>query len=455
MKMLTDFTSLPYQRRTSAVIALWLSLAVLALPSTAAELDSVVLSTQGQIASLDSVAASPAQSRLVLSIADETVNVPGSLSESTTPLGLVSSQTGELHVFWLSTANDVSHLWMSTRLESDWDGPHALMAGGEPVAFATAPRLMVDGDRLSLSFPDSDAIEFERQIVHVVWQENGTGTRYSSFIIRNGRYVGWNEIVTVSSAYRQAHADAEPNEIPASLADHSAIVEAEKGGVLLTLTDDDRSRIGTIRVGPVSLGSEILGDSIYEGMLDSAEVFDPDDLSSLADEMGGHIIMVGSLLDLDAAMASFFSERIASWLHEHGSDFGWQLDALADATRGESLDLSQSVYQSSLQVDDGYEIPVFDLVDFLDGNGHRDEFSRLMRLSVVADLAAPAHVGDDIEVHVSPDGSALALSWLDADTGTVRWTEGRHGAWSESKSLATSDDTDEAAIRQLISESIR
>lgn len=427
------------------------SLACFASPVVAADLESLILSADGEVARLK-VSPSP-QPALVLELGDESEIVPG--AGNSAPLGMLKSPTGELHVFWLTEEESGSRLSMSSRSGEEWDGPHSILAAGAPVSFSDAPSLLVEEERLSLEVEAGLRLTSERQIVHVTWNEDGVGLRYSSFVIRDGRYVGWNEVVTISSAFRQAHPGIEPLEIAEEIAGTMRVTRSPRGGVLLTLTDDGRNRIGTLHLGPVSMASELLADSIHDDLLAAADVFDPDDLSSLADEIRGTIIIAGSILEFDEDMTAFFSDRIESWIHLKGSEFGWDLLALADATRSESLDLSQSVYRTNLQTASGADIPVFDLIDFLDSNGHRDDFSRLMRLSLVSDLAAPEDIGDDVEVHVSTDGSALALSWVDAETGAVHWTEGRHGAWSDSKSLATGESMDEAAIRELISESIR
>ena len=421
-------------------------------PGLAAGLEDVILSNDGRVTTV-SVVDGP-QSRLILHLGDEALNIPGSGQAEAVPLGLLRSRTDEIHVFWTASDNDGLTLQLSSLNGGAWDGPHTLLAGGEPVVFAEVPFLFVDADRFTMSF-EEDSLDLERQIVHVAWREQGLGLRYSAFVLRNGHYVGWNEIVTVTSAFRNAHADTEPTNMSDHLGQLMSVASGPQGGVLFTVADDQSGRMGTLRLDTVSIASEIFADSVHDQLLESADLFDPGDLSALADGARAHIVLIGSTLDFDDTMSAFFAEQIGSWIYQNGTDFGWDLGALANATRTESLDLSQSIYRSTVQTSGGGKIPIFDLVDFVDSNGHRDEFGRLMRLGITSDFAAPAGVGEDYDVHVSPDGSALALSWVDADTGAVHWTEGRQGSWSESKSLATSDAMDEAAIRELISAAIR
>ena len=441
-----------YSARLKVIATVFGALALLlATPVLAGGLEDSILTANGQVASLST---NPIQSRLVLHIGDETLNVPGSDSSETTPLGLLRSRTGEIHLFWLASDINGLILQFSSRIGDAWDGPHTLLAGGKAVVFQRTPHLLVAADRLSVSLGD-DALDLERQMVHVAWREDGIGLRYSAFVLRNGRYVGWNEIVTVSSAFRQVHVDTEPVEFDDQLLDLATVNATPEGALLLTVADDEKGRVGTLRLGAVSLAAEVLADSVYEHLLDSADLFDPENLSALSDEIRGHIVLVGSTLDLDDSMSDFFSERIPSWIEQNGGGFGWDLDALAGATRAESLDLGQSVYRSTLQTSDGGEIPVFDLVDFLDSNGHRDDFGRLMRLSVTADLVAPTGVGENFDLHVSDDGSTVALSWIDADGEQVHWIENRGEGWSAEKTLETSDSLQASDIVELIKSSIR
>lgn len=414
--------------------------------------DSRVLTQDGSLASLESNA-----SRLTLQVGDDKIALPGNHGARSEAVQLTTSRFGGLVAVWLRPSGEGHTLEFATWDGDAWSEVGSLLANDSSLVFPTRPHVTVADDYLRLAMENEagepETVQLERILFHVVWSEDDGRVRYSSIVFNDGSFVGWNEIVTLSSAFSEMHSESEAKEVPQSLQGTLAVA-AEPGGLNVTLTDDLFGRLGTLRIQALPLAMELLGDAILEGVLDNADAFDPDDLSALADEIRAEIVHLGSKVDLDPNVGAFLSDQIGDFVELSGSEFGWDLLALAEATQVEALDLGRSVYSATV-VGAGGEVTVINVGDFLDHNGHRDEFSRLIRISVSGDFAAPEDVGDGVQMHVSPDGSALALSWVDEETGAVHWTEGRHGTWSDSKSLATSETTDEAAIRELISESIR
>jgi hypothetical protein len=430
-------------------------MAVLAVSAvSAAALPERALSLGGEVIRLEST--DQPNARLKLFVGDAATVVPGTDNAAAeSPLGLFTSRTGVIQVVWLSRGDDVSTLHVASYSGDGWAGPYGLVAGGEPVRFAASPFVSLDEDQLKVEF-DEQSIQSERQILHVVWLDENQGIRYSPLVFRNGKYIGWNEIVTLSSAYRQAHSNAETGSLGDGWHQLLALSTDASGGLLVTLADDVFGRIGTLRLEATPLILEILGDSIHDHVLDSADLYDPDDLASVADEMRAHIVHVGSRLEFNPNVSSFLSERVDEWIRDNGSSFGWDLTALAGATRNTSLDLAQAVYAVTIPSASGdSDLTMLNIGDFLDDNGHRDALARLLQLQVTADFSAPAQIGSPFAVHVAQDGSAIALSWIDTDAGAVRWIENHGALWSDRKSVSMSDAMSAESIRELITSSIR
>lgn len=419
--------------------------------ATAQALQSRMLTASGEVAQL--VDSTPNRSLSVVR-GETTFLVPGTEDPALeTPLGVIGSHSGHITALWLSWRENSAVLSFATLADDVWEGPFSLLGGGEPIAFSGAPYLMLDEQRSRVTV-DEGTVQLERQVIHVVWLEDGTRVRYSPLTFNDGFFVGWNEIVTLTSAYRSAHENALPTESPTSLPVLLEVQNSANVGLHVTLTDPEFGRIGTLRIHTVPLVLEILGDSLFDHALDSAELHDPNDVSAVADEIRGHIVHVGSRLDLDPAVTGYLSDRVGDWLLDNGPTFGWDLLGLAAALRANSLDISRSVYHLTMpsSAGDG-ELTVLDIGDFLDDNGHRDQLSNLVGLQVTSDFKAPESIAADPTVHLSKDGSAVAFSW--SDDVRVRWIDNRGDGWSDVKTLTLTDSLDAAQVRQLIESSIR
>lgn len=407
-----------------------------------------VLTAGGELAELRTT-----EDGLVLRLGGEDVAVPAAHGSEARPLALLRSDSGRLMALWLAGDAGEQALETASFDGADWSEVDSLRAAGEPLLFGAAPALRISADRLSIATEDGGVLETERQIAHVVWNEEGR-IRYSPLVFRDGVFAGWNEIVTVSSAFRTAD-DGTDDAI--TLGDEATLLrvdDAGTGSFRLTLHDHATGRFGTLRVHSTPLLVEALGDSIHQRILELADLYDPEAPGQLADEMGGHIVYVGARMNLDPNVGDYLSAHLAEWLETSAGDFGWDLSALADASRSNALDLGRSVYAATAAAADGGDVPVLDLGDFLDDNGDRDKLERLIQLRIASDLPAPGAVGADATVHVSGDGSAMALSWIDEDSGDVRWIEGRRGAWSEVRSQSPTDGTNAATLRRLIEASL-
>lgn len=392
---------------------------------------------------------------LQLAVGDQTFAVPSLNSSRAAAVQLVRAKSGHLIAIWRSGDPGQETLETASFDGEYWTETVVLSAGSEPFYFSSPPIVLTTTDRVEIEVNEDETAWVERQLAHVVWEEDGR-IRYSALIFQNGVNVGWNEIVTVSSAFREAH---QANGDSVSLQGDATLLNVKvtsDNGIQLTLADQASASLATLRIEAVPLLIEMLGDSVFQQILDLADLYDPEAPSAIADEIGGHIVYTGSRLNLDPSVSDFLSAQIARWLEGSSSDFGWDLLALADASRSNTLDLGRSVYSVSVPGGSvGGEVPVLDIGDFLDDNGHRDEFARLVRIRIDSDYPEPEIVGEDSIVHVSEDGSAVAMSWTDAEGVEVHWIENHGSGWSTTKSLAINETLNELAIRQLIESSIR
>lgn len=448
---------------TNRVRHVWLGLAAgifLLLTTGTAAADTRVLTADGELSEL---AASPHSSgHLVLWVGGDHVNLPGSSGLYAEAVHLARTTSGSMIAVWLRPSGGKFILETAVWDGRTWSEVHTLDAAGETMRLPERPSVTLARDRavFVLESEESDGppvfLDLERHLFHVLWQEDDGRIRYSPLIFDNGHYVGWNETLTLTRAFAEAHADLPPRDLPPQLARLSSVSTDESGRLSLTLTEETYGRIGTLVVDPVSLVMEILGDSVFDSVLDAADVYDPAAPGAIADEMRAEIIYIGSRLELNPSIAEYIADQISRWIESSSSDFGWDFEALANASRLATLDIGRSVYRVTVPSGSGAgDITLLDIGDFLDGNGHRAEFSRLLNLRVAADFQAPESVGTAPLAHASADGQSLALSWLSQDSGTLSWIENRGGGWSGVKSLALTESLDADAARQLVTSSIR
>lgn len=208
----------------------------------------------------------------------ERMIVPTTLGHEaeSTPRLLYSKQGGRLNVLWASRIENEASLFL-TRFDGDgWSAVEELYFNPQGVV----PKPALTTDALHLETADGEALDLERQTLHLVWpqvEEGDLTVGYMPIIFLNGRFIGWKEPFTFR------HLDADANAVVTSLLPDILRVRAhaDRDSVSLTFGSTASGRVTTLEIGLAPMELVYLGDTIHDLVMEMG--FDPDDLASFAD----------------------------------------------------------------------------------------------------------------------------------------------------------------------------
>ena len=362
--------------------------------------------------------------------------------------------------------------------ESQWSEVYEL-AGEEGAAIlAQTPRVAVTRDTYELELAD-ELITAERSILHLLWRDTAEvpTTFYSPIIFVEGRYIGWHESFAMSSFFldaaqgdedsdEQTDDGEDSDEVTATLTTElarasSLRVSHDNQSIVVAFTNPESNRLGALEIRVLPLELSLLGDQVHQAIFELAELYDPDDISSLADGMRAHVVIIGLQYSFNPSVVDYVSEQVGDWLLEAGGAYGWAgLEDLADDARDFTIDISSEIYATTISdpSDPDSQIVQIDIGEFLEGL-EGPQPAQLLDIRVRSDLAAP-DIGDGPTViHTSLDGRDLLIAWEDEELGQIHWVESHRrsedGAWTEPLSLVLDDRLSRNEAHRLLERKIR
>ncbi len=347
---------------------------------------------------------------------------------------------------------------------AEFSGVTSLERDGAPVSLSRAPKIVETHDAFELELDDGQRVSAERMIIHLLWQEGGDAltTYYAPLTFVAGRYLGWHGVFALDDLVLQtpaAPADGgdvpEPVELTASLARAFDLrVAGDGASVLVSFANSASDRIGSLEISPLPLEIGMLGDQVRDGILDLADLYDPDNLSNFSDGIRAAVIIIGSIFELHDAHAGFVANQVADWALAAGGSYGWDgFESLSEDARQLAIDATRDV---TVSASSDAANPDADILR-LDVSGLFDDGDpnpmQIFDVRTVADLPAPAIDDRPAAVFTSRQGDALLIAWLAEDGRQVHWVESGGGdgnAWSEVFTLTLSDQVTVDTARQLL-----
>ena len=391
------------------------------------------------------------------------------------PILFQDSKYNSFVLLWMSHGEEETSLHFADFDGSEWSDVHTLEADGVPVALTGAPWIVESHDTFEIELAEENTISAERRILHLLWQQDSgqLATYYAPLAFVEGQYVGWHSVVELSGMFLAAPEEGEENpegeeggsgsfELTDALARTSSLrVAGDDRSILVTFANPASHRLGSLEINPLPLELGFLGDNVREQILALAELYDPNDPSSLSDEIRAGIIIMGQRLSLHEAYGSYVADRVADWILEDAATYGWGgLEDLGNDARALTIDVSNEVYMSTKTdpADPTSEIVEINVAGLFE-NPEQPDPAQVLDVRVRADRPAPAIGDGPTTVFTSRSGADLLVAWEDAEAGLIHWVESRRtvddGAWSEPFSLALGESLTVEQAHRLLAARIR
>lgn len=417
---------------------------------------------------------------------DSVLLVPGTEDARTESEAVLirEPKSSSVTVVWRSTGEDGLQLrFASYSAEEGWSEVQAVSLDGAPAVLFSAPKLVLTRDSYEIDLPE-EQVTAERSTIHLLWQDAGEspGTFYTPLIFVEGHYIGWHQSFDLSQSFFGATEDeddgseegddasggddATEEPEPATLTNQLARAidlktARDERSIFVTFANPASHRLGIVEIRVLPLELSLFGDQVYQAVLDLADLYDPDDVSSLAGGMFGHIVVAGANYNFNPTVVDYLSNQLHDWLMEFGGSYGWSgYEDLAEDLRNFGIDVSNEIYSTTI-IDSGdpsSTIVQIDIGDFIEGL-EGPQPAQLLEIDVRCELPAPAIGEGPTTIHASRDGRDLLIAWEDEEGGAIHYTESHHnrgdGAWSESLSLALDEALSAELAHHLLRQKIR
>jgi hypothetical protein len=383
----------------------------------------------------------------------------GSEAESS-PSVVFEDDSQTVFLLWQSAINIHPVLELSGFDGANW--LPAITVTGNPFAVKTSPQFVITRDSYDLADAGGNSTTRHRTILHLLWQEAGTGTQvqtfYTPIIINDGQYIGWNPLYNLD--------DFLPA-LPAGVAAPADIQTAVSGAPLIQGGRDERTVVAayasTVRGQMASVEIDVLPEQLMQladqarsHIVDIGRALYPNDLPGLAEKARSHIVDIGR---------AFHSEICTSMANQVKADIladtSGDLTSLAEKARSHIVDIGAKLSGRGLRPTTGDDLPT-QIVE-VDGSPIAPVAAtppdatqspyHLLQIRTVNTWPAPRVGPGTVRVFVSQSGADLIVSWAQADRILYRTSQG--GGWSDSRTLLFSDSLNLQKSYDILDQRIR
>lgn len=357
-----------------------------------------------------------------------------------------------LNVVWQEAASDgANRVLLAHFKDGEWSEVFEIFVGQPGVL----PAMALTRDAFDIAISEEESILAQRQILHLAWRGEAEGKStvfYSPVIFVEGRYVGWQEtfdLNTLWAAYRKS-AQGGPPTLPDGLRKSLSLeVASDQRSVLIAFADPEIAAVAVCKIGILPLELAYLSDNIRKEVLMRAAEFDPQDLTSFADNMRLEIIGMGARFGFHSTVVTYVADHVDRRIREEGGQYApADLPHLADDLHAYTVDITASLLGVEVTTAEDGEIVEIDVGDLV-GNPTSGP-AQLLDLRLASERSAPAMIGDrPAAIYPAADGRGMLIAWQDLEQDLLLYVESETEGWSEVRQVSMTGLSPERADQLL------
>jgi hypothetical protein len=332
---------------------------------------------------------------------------------------------------------------------SGYDGSNwvpAITVTGNPFAVKTSPQFVITRDSYDQTDDSGAVTTSHRTILHLMWQEPGTGSQvqtfYTPIIINDGQYIGWNPLYNLDDFLPALPAGlAAPADVQTAVSGAPLIQSGrDERTVVVAYTSTARGQMATVEVDVLPEQLMQLADKARSHIIDIGRASYPNDLPGLAEKARSHIIDIGRAFHPE--IGTSIADQVKSDILD---DTSGDLVSLATKARSHIIDIGSKLSGRGLRPTSGDDqtpqIVEIDASSFARAAGGSPDATQspyhLLQIRTVNTWPAPRVGPGTVRVFVSQTGEDLIVSWAQADR--ILYRTSQDGGWSDSRTLLFSD----------------
>jgi len=349
---------------------------------------------------------------------------------------------------------------------SGFDGTRwlpSITVTGNPFAVKTSPQLVITRDSYDLADAGGNSTTRHRTILHLLWQEAGTGTQvqtfYTPIIINDGQYLGWNPLYNLDDFLpAPAASAAAPADVQTAVSGAPLIQGGrDERTVVVAFASTARGQMATVEIDVLPEQLMQLADQARSHIIDIGRASYPNDLPGLAEKARSHIIDIGRAFHSEIG-TSIADQVKADILADTSGD----LMALATKARSHIIDIGSKLSGRGLRPtasDDqtAPQIVEIDATPFARAAVIPPDATQfpyhLLQIRTVDTWPAPRVGPGTVRLFVSQSGEDLIVAWAQADR--LLYRNSQNGGWSDARTLLFSDSLNLQKSYDVLDQRIR
>lgn len=378
------------------------------------------------------------------------------------PTMVFEASRGTLYLVWESKLNPTtSRLLLAGMSDGEWT--ETIEISGDVSPLKGEPRVVVTRDHYVKALAEGEPVDESRTVIHVLWWEesgSGSGVFYTPVVLANGRYVGWNPVLSLEDALRSTAGDAAKSaEVPTPLLRAPALEKGrDSSAVVAGLVDPSSGEmlLFEIRLLPGEIG--VLADRFERRLAEHGRA-DPDEISNLADVFRGQVIEIGTRFNPDL-IGLYARQSARELVDEYERDPNRPPEELAGGFRGQVIEIGATLI-GDLHGARGIRSKIVEVAPSpADGTETppEDRPTHLIQLKLLAVLPPPPIDGTGVQTFLSESGEHALVSWKQDDTtfySESTETEAGELGWTSPRALLGTAEISAREIAEILHDRIR
>jgi hypothetical protein len=361
--------------------------------------------------------------------------------------------SNSLFLLWEAQVNALNRVLRIARFDGERWAPTIDLSSHE-FADKTAAQLHVTRDSYTETDADGNTVKHIRTVLHVVWNEVGSGglreTFYSPVVLEDGVYVGQNSIFRLNGRDTSPPA-ATGYALPENLLVAPRLQPGhDEQSAHVAFTDEGTRRLVVLEVQALPAQLARIADGArahFIGVGSRYDPKDPKDVNRLAEEVRAYVLRYAK--DFQPEVAAALAAAIGDYVLANAGA-GGNLTNIADGARAHFIGVGARLINRGMVSGRERQVGANEQVVEVPGDAER---AHLLLFKVVFSRPAPRIGAGAVTIHASASGDDVLIAWREGDV--IGYRDTTTGVWGPSYELRLGDGLDLAAAEQILQQRIR
>lgn len=358
----------------------------------------------------------------------------------TSPAVLFEDDSNTLFVVWASQGNSLSSVLMLASFDgTNWGPP--IQITGNPFSSKTSPQLAISRDSFAVTDSSGNSTTRHRTIVHVVWEEQGTGgnadTLYTPVILEEGTYLGWAPVYNLNDMVGRTPSGS--NFAPSDLLVQSPVLQRGRDArtLLVGFASAETRRLSTVEIDILPEELSVLAAGARANIIELGRDLYPNYLQVFADKSYSNIVATGTAFHDD--VVHYIATRVHDLILANRGTSSTDLAALSEDARANIIELGSRLSGRGLRDSASLDKALVESIVSVTSQDPNVP-SNLIHFRVASNRPTPQMGSNSTQLFLSETGDDAIIAWT--DSGKVLYLQSQGTGWSSQKQINLTSSLD-------------